>query len=294
MISGRRGKALSNKGTLEICCEHHLTSPGSCSSEEWKLAKQFPLEIVGLILAQLAALGSQFAYSAALVHPRYSKSLRPVIGSSYTTFAHAKTTEEIQGILSCVFEHIYVLRLGDASGALKTNQPSPYFFDPYLWIMQSVKVFQVGLVSPPKHFISANPDELCLLQGYQYDKFITIFPNIKRLSLLNVGWVPLEAIHNFEKVNIIYLMTSAYASRTASVLNKTNNKGCINKALSMNQEYLCRSILGTRIQSLRRIYMVDIVETASDFFCAIEMRHVYNANKVKVAAYTVYCKNEWR
>lgn len=190
---------------LEICCEHHLTSTGSCNPKVYDCFGHFPIEIVNLILAQFAALGSQFAYIAALVHPRYSKSLQPRQDGKIITFAHVKTSKGLKQIPNFPFVSIpiLVLRLGSSSAISKLESFDSFTLDQYRFSSQSVKKLQIGPSHYPYTILGMHPEELSILRGSQHAEHVVLFPKIKILSLLDVGWASLEAVHSLKQVEDI-------------------------------------------------------------------------------------------
>lgn len=283
--------------TLVICCEHHLTSLGRCNPYS-----NLPLEIVDEILAQLAAFGSQYAYTEALVHPRYSQTLKPRLESGLITFARAETGQQLQRITKSMFlgdRTFCTLRLGPKLTGLTKKQMLKTTYKNFFEEIHTLNL-QLGYVFPGQFQYRAK--EVHLLSRFANHNLLERTLGVQILCLFGFGWYSLLNAFIFtelDKVRDIYFFKIG--------LEPWENICCTEykRIILLRYEGFSKEDMGKidfshwalqkfDVWILEKIYMIEMIVSPTVLYCAIELKKNRQEWLSKVAYYTFYCKEDWR
>lgn len=288
---------------LSWCCLYHMTSSGSCQPGNDKLFSKLPLELVDEVVAQLAALGTQHAYTAALIHARYSKTLNPRLDDPYLSFAKAETEDHLINIFRNRYPRKFsTLRLGvDLADATYFTIWPLVYMDLFAFATDNaVQTLQLGSIKISKclfgNFVGV--EEIFLLRAYQQTKFLTRVANLKTLHLLNfnlrvVGSIPMLAqLQDIWFYKMVYAPWEPSGGKDDESVKKLYLRRKNLDQAGISSEYADETT--RKFEKIQRLYMVEIVATSFIPFCAIEEERSQTNKGIAIKYYTFHCRGEWR
>lgn len=301
----RTKEAESSYDMLRWCCEDHMITSRSHQSYKADIQINLPMEIIEQILIQLSFFGSQYAYSAALIHPHLYEALKPHKDNQQILFSQAENTNRLNDILTSAPNQerktISLLRLGSSQvmqrkKVLFTCEEDQFTFDEKTTIVR----LQIGSLPPMKLAKKERLEELCLLQGIQHADYLSSFPNLKRLSLLNLKWESLYDVAELKNLEELFIFKDAPLpwDKLSDESFYTQNWFISGKDAaeqgSKSVEFSYWAIKHLQKKALKNVYMIVIQKNSLVQYCALEKKNSRTEGKINVSYYTFHCKEEWR
>jgi hypothetical protein len=263
--------------TLHLCCQYHLSSPGKCSQETDKLYASLPIEIVEHIINALAYFGSRHALTAALIHPRYTKSCLEQVASDELDFAQCSTLSQwgaFRDYLDYSSSDNITLRYGPVEAKTQGHnaRQGTDFIDNASH--PDIEDLQYGCVKIDRDFSREFVKRLTLLQGYRHAPMVSLFGNLEELSLYKAGWTSLQKMRTPSSLKTLFFFKDGTGFWPRKDKDSTEDFSSCVRA--------------------RMTYMVNIEATSIVPYCALVKLPSEASYPDNVKYFTFYCRYKWR